>query len=306
MRPAPWIALAAGLALSFNTLTAASAEDTVSINTARGPVDVSASPGKVVVLDMSVFDTLTALGIKPAGVTNKVYLDYLEEAAEGIERVGTLHEPDLEAIHAIQPDLIIAGGRSATKVDTLAGLAPTLDMTLGTEDYLSRVRQTVRSYGKLFALEDKAAALDGNIAEAIERVSNGARGAGKALVILTNGPKISAYGPGSRFGWIHTDLGIEPAMDDIATSTHGEAVSFEFIREADPDWLIVIDRAAAVGGGAALAAETLDNELVAGTRAWSSGQVIYLDAGRVYIATGGYQSLMDTLNDLSTAFETNG
>ena len=66
-------------------------------------------------------------------------------------------------------------------------------------------------------------------------------------MVLTNGPKISAYGPGSRFGWFHSELDLPEAKEGIAPSNHGEAISFEFINEAQPDWLLVIDRVAATG-----------------------------------------------------------
>jgi len=35
--------------------------------------------------------------------------------------------------------------------------------------------------------------------------------------VMTNGPKISAFGLGSRFGWIHSTLQIEPAVTTMAT-----------------------------------------------------------------------------------------
>ena len=54
-----------------------------------------------------------------------------------------------------------------------------------------------------------------------------------------------------------------------------------------------------------MAAETLNNKLVAETTAWKSGQVIYLNAAKVYIAAGGYQSTMDTLDALSSALQKN-
>jgi iron complex transport system substrate-binding protein len=29
---------------------------------------------------------------------------------------------------------------------------------------------------------------------------------------MTNGPKVSTYGPGSRFGWVHAALDLPPAI----------------------------------------------------------------------------------------------
>ena len=128
-------------------------------------------------------------------------------------------------------------------------------------------------------------------------------GQGNALIVMTNGPRISAYGSGSRFGWLHAYLDLPEAVPDLEDTTHGQAVSFEFLREADPDWLLVIDRVAAIGGEGASAQVTLDNALVREMRAWQQGRVIYLDAGALYIAGGGVQSILAALTTLRTAFD---
>jgi iron complex transport system substrate-binding protein len=119
---------------------------------------------------------------------------------------------------------------------------------------------------------------------------------------MTNGPKVSAYGKGSRFGWLHQALDLPEAVETSSENSHGEAVSFEFIRDANPDWLLVIDRSVAIGAEGARADETLDNALVAETTAWKNGQVIYLNAADLYIAGGGARSIMNTLDLLIEGF----
>ena len=175
-------------------------------------------------------------------------------------------------------------------------------MTIWGDGLLDPAKARIDAYGKIFGKQAKAAELADNLDRLADAVRKKTADAGKALIVLTNGPKVSVYGKDSRFGWLHSELGIAPVIDDVKASTHGEAVSFEFIRDANPDWLIVIDRAAAIGEDTALAAETLNIKLVSETNAWKSGQVIYLDAARVYIAAGGYQSLAGTLDDLAQAF----
>lgn len=68
----------------------------------------------------------------------------------------------------------------------------------------------------------------------------------KALVILANEGKISAYGAGSRFGIIHDVFGFAQADDKIEVSTHGQSVSYEYVADKNPDYLFVVDRDAAV------------------------------------------------------------
>ncbi len=298
MRNFHWVALAFAAALG----TQASLADTISIETASGPAEVSSQPAKIAVFDIAAIDTLSALGVEIAGAPANLYVDYLEGVAEAAEPVGTLFEPDFEAINALQPDLIIAGGRSSSQVEALSALAPTIDMTIWGDGLLDQARARLVAYGTLFGKSEEAGKLDQDLANAIDAFKQQGAAAGKALIVLTNGPKISVYGPGSRFGWLHTELGIAPAVVEIEDSTHGEGVSFEFIRDVNPDWLLVIDRAAAVGADGASARETLNNKLVAETTAWKNGQVVYLDAARIYISAGGYQSVLGTLSDLSAAF----
>ncbi|WP_297587163.1 siderophore ABC transporter substrate-binding protein [Roseibium sp.] len=288
------------IAVGLGTHTALANE--VSIETATGSVDVPVKPETIAVFDISALDTLDALGVSIAGTPARVYVDYLQNAADGAEKVGSLFEPDFEAINALQPDLIVAGGRSSKQVTALSEFAPTIDMTIWGDRLLDQAVARLNAYGKIFDREEQAKKLEDELTDAVDAVKSQTAGKGKALIVLTNGPKISVYGKDSRFGWLHTELGIEPAIEDVKASTHGEAISFEFIRDTNPDWLIVIDRAAAIGEDRTLAAETLDNKLVADTKAWKSGQVIYLDAAKVYIAAGGYQSLTGTLSDLSEAF----
>ncbi|MFC6589049.1 hypothetical protein ACFQDZ_19060 [Sulfitobacter pacificus] len=108
------------IALSATSLCA----DTVEIETYRGPVDIPQDIGKIAVFDLSAFDTLTALNVEVDGLVSPVYLPYLEQAAVGTTPVGSLFEPDYEAVFALQPDLIIAGGAHRSMWTNWRGLRP--------------------------------------------------------------------------------------------------------------------------------------------------------------------------------------
>lgn len=291
MKPITWAAV---LCLGAAPVLA----DPVEIMTARGPVSLEAAPQRVVAYDVAAIDTLGALGVAPVGVPEKLYVEYLDRGAA--TPVGTLFEPDLEALSGLAPDLIIAGGRSVAQYDALSQVGPTIDMTIGA-DVVADARARLAAYGQLFGREAEAAALQEALDARIDAVRAAAAGKGDALIVLTNGPKVSAYGRGSRFGWIHETVGLPEAYPELVPETHGDAISFEFIAEVDPDWLIVVDRGAAVGAEGASARETLDNPLVAGTKAAKAGHVVYLNAANLYIAGGGYRALMGNLDELLVA-----
>lgn len=278
----------------------------ITVQTYRGEVGVPAGPEVVAVLDVAAMDTLDALGVAIAGVPQPHYVSYLDDVASGAKAVGTLFEPDFETLAAMGPDLIVVGGRSSKQAEALARIAPTIDMTISADEGGSLRDQALArldAYGTIFGLEEKAAELRSGLETRLAEVGSAVQGKGNALIVLTNGPKISAYGIGSRFGWIHEELGLPEAHENVDAQTHGEAISFEFIAEVDPDWLIVVDRGAAIGAEGASAAETLDNELVRKTKAWSNGHVVYLDAGSIYIAGGGLQAMHGVLDQIEAAFE---
>ncbi|MFB9948798.1 siderophore ABC transporter substrate-binding protein [Rhizobium puerariae] len=291
-----------GIAVAVAAIAFAFAANAVEISTAKGPVTVADTPKKIAVYDMAAIDTLDRLGIRPAGVPKKLYVSELEHVKEGADVVGDLFEPDLEALSALGPDLVIVGGRSSAKAAAVARVAPTIDMTMDGDDLLRQAKERLAGYGALFGKSQEAEAALRELDAEVQAARAAVAGKGKGMVVMTNGPKISAYGPGSRFGWVHAALQLPPAVPDIEAATHGEAVSFEFIRKANPDWLLVLDRAAAIGSGEQLAQATLDNELVAETTAWKKGQVIYLPAAEFYISAGGVQSMQRVMDTIAKAF----
>lgn len=275
------------------------AQGPVTIPTAQGDVEV-ASAERVAVMDVPAIDSMAALGVAPAGVPGRLYVDYLDEAIAGAQPVGTLFEPDLEALATLAPDLIVVGGRSVAQRDALAQVAPVIDMSIG-PDVLGDTRARLAAYGTLFGKAEQAAELTAALDDRLAALARAGEGGGRAMVVLTNGSKMSAYGKGSRFGWIFEATGLEEAAPGLKLDTHGAAISHEFIAEANPDWLFVIDRGAAVGEGGASARATLDTPLVAATNAWKAGQVVYLDPASLYIAGGGYTAMIRAIDQLTEA-----
>ncbi|RJK98997.1 siderophore ABC transporter substrate-binding protein [Paracoccus aestuarii] len=283
------------------TLATPALAQPLSIPTAQGPVTVEANPATIAVYDMAALDTLLALGVMPAATIDPIQVPELARAARSARPVGTLFEPDLEALAALAPDLVIVGGRSSVQLGAVSNVAPAIDMTLGA-DLLADARLRIDGYGALFGREDEARALNAALDDRLERLRDAAQGKGDMLIVMTNGTRMSAYGAQSRFGWIFDATGLEEAVPGLDNANHGQAISHEFIAQADPDWLVVVDRAAAIGETAPDALQTLRSDLVAGTTAWRQDQVVVLDPGQTYISAGGYSALEGTLDRLIAAF----
>lgn len=270
------------------------------VETSRGSMSFEkALSEKVAVYEVSALDTLGALGIKPAGVPDSVNVDYLQETIKDGTNVGTLFEPDMESLNQLKPEAIIIGGRMAAKYDAIKGLAPVIDMT-NSGMSVSRTKDLLMSYGTLFGKSEKAQELSQRFDEELKLTKEAIKGKGKALMIMVNGQKIASFGVKSRFGYLFNDLGWEPADDNQSDARHGNPVSFEFIREMNPDWIIVMDRMNATGGKGENAKTVLDNALLKGTTAFQKNQVVYLDSSS-YLASGGYQQMMRELKLLRDA-----
>ncbi|WP_442580458.1 siderophore ABC transporter substrate-binding protein [Mesorhizobium sp. ASY16-5R] len=272
------------------------------IETAKGPVEIGEMPRTLAVFDIAAVDTLDSLGVTIAGLPENLFVPELAGLKAGAHIVGTIFEPDLEALSALAPDLIIVGGRSSPQLAAASRVAKTIDMTMDGDDLFAQAKQRLAAYGDLVGRQAEAAALAAELDSALSSTRDAVAGKGKALIRMTSGPKVTAYGTNSRFGWVHSVLGLPPAVEDVEAATHGEAVSFEFVRDADPDWLTVVDRSAAIGSGEQNATAALDNELVAETKAWKNKQVVYMPAADFYIAAGGVRSTMRVLETIRDAF----
>ncbi len=249
-------------------------------------------PERVITFDLASLDTLDALGVEVIGLPKALLPPNLEKYRDDrYENVGSLFEPDFEKVARLAPDLIIVANRSSPAYEMLNQIAPTIDMSVWGEDFLGQFRARVRDLARLFAVEEEAesriVAIDARITALRERAAD----AGTALVIMTNGGKLSAYGPGSRFGIIHDEFGFAPAQPGIKTAIHGDPIAFEFIVKMDPEWLFVVDRDSAVGAGAASARATLDNDLVKQTRASRNDRIVYLDTVYWYLVGNGVQAV---------------
>jgi iron complex transport system substrate-binding protein len=272
----------------------------------RGAVDVPFEPAAVVTFDIATLDTLHAIGAGDAvvGIPEIPLPDYLAEY-EDLPKVGTLFEPDFEAVAELEPDLIVTAARSTGQYDELSEIATTIDLTGtfgGTFDPAAGLERATQ-LGEIFGREDEVAEQIAEIDELTSTIQSEAQGT--ALVLSISGGEYGAFGEGSRFGYFFDELGFEPAvaaaeLPGAEGSPHGDTVTNEFILSANPDWIIAFDRGAATGEGSS-AEETLDNELVAQTTAGTEGNIVYLPASELYIVINGLTAIGNVLTSVHDA-----
>lgn len=294
----------APMASSVATVTAPAEGANVSVITARGQVNVPQNPERIAVYDFGAADTLTALGVPVGASVGQTGLDYLKPTIEKAKNVGTLFEPDFEALNEYQPQLIITGSRinRGDAFGKLEQLAPTIEMTVDVKNTLASAKERLDAYGKIFNKTAEADKLKADLDAAFAAAQIAAKDKGKGLVLIVNGGKLSAYGADSRLGgWLHKDIGLPVVDPNIKEGSHGQPISFEYIKQMNPDWLFVLDRSAAIGEEGAAAKDVLNNPLVAETTAWKKGQVVYMHPS-AYLAAGGVEQLRIAVKQATDAF----
>lgn len=131
-------------------------EETRIVKHAMGETEIKGTPQKIVTLFQGANDVVVALGVKPAGVVESwvqqpVY-EYLRADLEGVPVIGQETQPNLEEIHKLQPDLIIATKtRHEDIYDQLSQIAPTV-MTETLYDW----KETLQMTGEAVNLKDKS------------------------------------------------------------------------------------------------------------------------------------------------------
>ena len=273
----------------------------LTIKTATGDQSIVANPNPIAVYDMTALQNLKVLGVAVQGMPSSEMtaerIAMLNLKADGTPdgtAVGTLFEPNLEALHALKPQAVFVGSRMAEKIDELAKVAPTYNLTIDTKDVYASSKQQLADFGRIFGKEAEAQKAQAEIDSAIEEVKKAVAGKGNGLAILINGNKMSAYGKNSRYGYLHTTFGIPMADENIQEARHGQPISFEYLQKVDPDWLFVLDRTSAVGEEGVSAQEVLNNPLMHKTKAYKNKQIVYVSPDS-YLAFGGYyQWLKDT------------
>jgi iron complex transport system substrate-binding protein len=203
-----------------------------------GETEIPARPERVVVLDTGELDSVLSLGVVPVGaVTTDVssgFLSYLAEGAADVDQVGTIGEPNLEAIAALQPDLILSNQvRHAEIYDQLSQIAPTV--------FAEKVGAAWKDN---FGLAAEALGLEVEGADALTEYETAAAELGEAIGDPA-GTTVSAlrfvqgtirvYTPASFIGTVLSDIGLdqlELPVQDVPTFAE---LSAEELTLADAD-----------------------------------------------------------------------
>ena len=287
------------------------ADTTVTIDTNLGKVEVPVEPVRVAALDNTSFETLRALGVEPVALPKALlpkegYEEWAED--EEIFDAGSHREPSLEAVSEAAPDLIIGGYRFADYTDELAKIATVIDISPADEaedGYVESLRTQTETLGEIFNKQEEAAELVAELDEAIEAAAAATDG---ETVFLANSSAGKIDNGAGRIGRLLEPLDLVDvfATEDLESdSVHVDSgIAPETIAQANPDWMIVLDRDAATATEEFTPAKAVveAQEAFAATTFAKNDQVIYLD--RFFYTTEGIQAYTTAYEQIAKAFKT--
>ena len=205
---------------------------------AMGSTEIPARPERVVVLDTGELASVLSLGVTPVGaVTTAVsdgFLSYLAEDAEEVDVVGTIAEPDLEAIAALEPDLILSNKvRHEDIYEQLAQIAP----TVFAEKVGAVWKENLLLDAEALGLEDEAQAAIGEYeaqAAAVGEELGAAAGTTVSTMRFVEGA-IRVYTAQSFIGTVMADIGLQHLQLPTGEVPTFAELSPEQLTEADAD-----------------------------------------------------------------------
>lgn len=291
--------------LGFFIGTSAYAAD-ITVDSVIGKQTIPQDAKRIVVLDFGVADTLRELNAEDriVGIPKSSALPaYLESfKADKFENVGSLPEPAFEKINELNPDLIIASGRQQKMLDRFKEIAPVFYYQNDYNNYYPSLVNNLEILGKIVNKEEVAKQKIAELDKKVDELNKFTKGK-NALLILVNENRISVYGDTSRYSLVYQKFGFTPADKNIKSSTHGMSVGFEYIVEKNPDYLLVVDRTAAITDKKDNAKIVLNNDLIKKTKAYQQNHIIYLDAANWYLAFGGLKATENMISELEQAIQ---
>ncbi|AMB98667.1 iron ABC transporter substrate-binding protein [Aerococcus urinaehominis] len=291
---------------------------TVTVKDIHGEVQVPVQPKKVVALDNRTFETLEDWGVDLVAVPKDVMpADSAYVKDDKVENIGNHREPNLELIAAADPDLVIVGQRFAKYYDDIKALAPNaaiVDYSWNTEDaentgqsLMEGFKTSTQGLGAIFQKEDQAQALIDNLDKAIADVKSAYNGQDKVMSVIVSGGEIGYAAPhtGRVWGPLYDLFNLKPALEvaDSSSDHQGDDISVEAIAQSNPDWLLVLDRDAAITDTESQPAQEVieDSPALKSLDAVKNNHVIYAPADTY--TNESIQTLTEIFQSMAKAFK---
>ncbi|MDX1664433.1 MAG: iron-siderophore ABC transporter substrate-binding protein [Candidatus Promineifilaceae bacterium] len=234
------------------------APEVTTISHTLGETEIVGVPERVVALEWTYVEDLLALGIQPVGVADiagyETWVNVQPELADDVTDVGTRQEPNLEAIAALEPDLIIGVEfRHAPIYEDLSSIAPTIifnpypaeagpDQFAEMEETFLTIAEAVQRQGEA---SEVLADMEATFAEGYDQLE-AAGLIGSEFVLAQafsaeGGPQVRLFTDNSMAVQIFNRLGLENAWEGGFEQYGFSTVGIEALAEVqDANFLYVV------------------------------------------------------------------
>lgn len=296
-------------ASSTGTMSTAATETRMVTDASGQEVALPLEPTRVVTLSEPTTDNALALGITPVGAVSgrgqAGVAAYLADRAGDVPILGSVGTPNLEAVGAAHPDLILVDGTSVKSddIDTLNALkqiAPVFYTARSGDDWRETFTRTADALGVTDEASTKLADFDAHVAAVSSRLNDGGYLDQTYSVVRWQGDSAGLILKELPAGQALSALGMKrPANQDRNGEGHSEPVSLENIDQIDADWIFFgtlgkssVNNPSAGGATGVEASEAALAEARASVgfdslAAVRAGHVIPVD-GSLWTSTGGY------------------
>ena len=245
-------------------------------------ITLDAPPQRIVGMSASITEMLFAIGVQPVGATEGV--DYPPAAAD-LPTFGVGYQPDLEALAALEPDLIVANAMfNRGIIDQLEAIAPTFFVLTRT---LDDIPQNIRLLGQLTWHDTEADYLAMSYEHYLDMAASlGQTLQGPDVLIIVGTLKRPNYGKSSTYlGSMVAMLGANNIADgekDAGPFPGYAQLSMEAILDADPDVILTVTR----GSDTPMPESMRDDPMWSALTAVQEGRVYELD-NRLFVESPG-------------------
>ncbi len=202
-------------------------------------VTIPSPPGRIVSLGPNVTETLFALGQEGRLVGRTSWCDYPAETAS-IPVVGSLMEPNIEAIVALQPDLIIASTHFQKESLQMMEQLEIPTLVLYGKNGIDGVYELIQGISAALAIESSGRAYIDSMQKRITTLRSRLEGRERPQVYYVIGFGESGNYTAGGDTFIHQLIELAGGRN-IAADLEGWSYSLEMLLKQDPDILICSD-----------------------------------------------------------------
>lgn len=198
------------------------------------------TPARIVTLSVSITEILHELGIEPVGLptTNSK----LPESLAEVPRIGSSHQPDLEQIAKLQPDVVLGPASIKDSMEKKLGPA-SLPSAYLPVDSLEQLKLSTKTLGRLLGRDDQANAFLQDIERQEREAIEGVKGkpAPKVMFLFGSAEALMLMNDNTFAGSLARNLGaVNVVSEELKLTEAYVPFNMESIVAANPDVILLV------------------------------------------------------------------